>query len=228
MKINTALILCAGFGKRLNPLTLKKPKPLLTVKNKSLLLRTIDLAFSIGIKSIKINTFYLAEQINEFINLLPYKNKIEIINDGEIILDTGGGIKNMLNNTSEENFLIFNPDTLWGSNYKKNISSMIKYFEQNKLDNLLMVTNKKYSFDERLKGDFQLENFKLTKENNNDYIYIGLQIINKKIFKDISDIKFSINKIWSSQIDNSSLFGFESEEKFIHLTDIEIYNRLLK
>ena len=105
---------------------------------------------------------------------------------------------------------------------------MIKYFEQNKLDNLLMVTNKKYSFDERLKGDFQLENFKLTKENNNDYIYIGLQIINKKIFKDISDIKFSINKIWSSQIDNSSLFGFESEEKFIHLTDIEIYNRLLK
>ena len=119
MNINTALILCAGFGKRLNPLTLKKPKPLLSIKNKSLLLRTIELALSLGIKKIKINTFYLSEQIYEFIRLLPYQNKIEVINDGEVILDTGGGIKNMLKNTTEENFLIFNPDTLWESNYKK-------------------------------------------------------------------------------------------------------------
>lgn len=228
MNINTALILCAGFGKRLNPLTLKKPKPLLSIKNKSLLLRTIELALSLGIKKIKINTFYLSEQIYEFIRLLPYQNKIEVINDGEVILDTGGGIKNMLKNTTEENFLIFNPDTLWESNYKKNIISMINYFEKNKLDNLLMVTNKKYSFDDRFTGDFQLKNFKLTKESKNTYIYIGLQIINKKLFKDIHDIKFSMNKVWTSQIDKSNLFGFESLEKFIHLTDIEIYNKLLK
>ena len=228
MNINTALILCAGFGKRLNPLTLKKPKPLLSIRNKSLLLRTIELALSLGIKKIKINTFYLPEQIYEFIRLLPYQNKIEVINDGEVILDTGGGIKNMLKNTTEENFLIFNPDTLWESNYKKNIISMINYFEKNKLDNLLMVTNKKYSFDDRFTGDFQLKNFKLTKESKNTYIYIGLQIINKKLFKDIHDIKFSMNKVWTSQIDKSNLFGFESLEKFIHLTDIEIYNKLLK
>ena len=91
-----------------------------------------------------------------------------------------------------------------------------------------MVTNKKYSFDDRFTGDFQLKNFKLTKESKNTYIYIGLQIINKKLFKDIHDIKFSMNKVWTSQIDKSNLFGFESLEKFIHLTDIEIYNKLLK
>jgi MurNAc alpha-1-phosphate uridylyltransferase len=96
MKINTALILCAGFGKRLNPLTLDTPKPLIELNNVSVLETCINLIESLDIKEIFINTFYLKDQIHNFINIKNFKPKISIIEDGKNILDTGGGIKNML------------------------------------------------------------------------------------------------------------------------------------
>ena len=91
MKINTALILCAGFGKRLNPLTLDTPKPLIKLKNVSVLETCINLIESLDIKEIFINTFYLKDQIRNFINKKNFKPKISIIEDGKNILDTGGG-----------------------------------------------------------------------------------------------------------------------------------------
>ena len=113
MKINTALILCAGFGKRLNPLTLDTPKPLIELNNVSVLETCINLIESLDVKEIFINTFYLKDQIRNFINKKNFKPKISIIEDGKNILDTGGGVKNMLNHTKEDDVLIFNPDTIW-------------------------------------------------------------------------------------------------------------------
>ena len=92
MKIKTALVLCAGFGKRLNPITLKTPTPLIKINNLTLLENTLNLLQKLGIESIKINTFHLGEQINNFVNSHHLKNKIQIISDGNQILDTGGGI----------------------------------------------------------------------------------------------------------------------------------------
>ena len=92
MKINTALILCAGFGKRLNPITLETPKPLLKINNLTLLENCINLIKLIGIKKILINSYYLKEQINEFIKKNNFEIEIEIVEDGNEILDTGGGI----------------------------------------------------------------------------------------------------------------------------------------
>ena len=96
MKINTALILCAGYGKRLQPLTLKKPKPLITIKNFTLLENTINLLEKLEIHNIKLNTYYLQDQIIDFISKHKLKSKIEIIKDGSEILDTGGGILNLI------------------------------------------------------------------------------------------------------------------------------------
>ena len=112
-KINTALILCAGFGKRLKPISLKIPKPLIKINNITLLDNTLNLIEKLEVKNIKINTFHLQEQIGNFISDHRLKNNIEIINDGNEILDTGGGILNMIHTSNEENFIIFNPDTLW-------------------------------------------------------------------------------------------------------------------
>ena len=109
MKINTALILCAGYGKRLNPITLTKPKPLLKIRDKCLLSQTIELIISLGIKDIKLNTFYLSDQIVNYVRSSPYKNQIEIINDGNKILDTGGGVKHMMKYSKSSDFIIFNP-----------------------------------------------------------------------------------------------------------------------
>ena len=87
MKVKTALILCAGYGKRLAPITNNIPKPLLKVKNINLLDNTLKFVQSIGINKIKINTFYLSEQIKNFIEKQNYPLNIDIVNDGDSILD---------------------------------------------------------------------------------------------------------------------------------------------
>ncbi len=228
MKIETAIILCAGYGKRLHPITLEVPKPLIKIKNKSLLLNTIELVASLRIKKIKLNTYYLSEQIEDFVNKLENYGKIEIIKDGQEILDTGGGIKNIMKTSKDENFLVLNPDTIWNLGYKKVILEMIEYYEYKNLNNLLMVVHKSKSYDTRFDGDFSMNNHMLSINKNCNYIYTGCQIINKAIFSSIKNKKFSMNEVWNNKIKNSTLFGFESEQKFVHLTDIEIYKKLLK
>ena len=228
MKINTALILCAGYGKRLNPITLTKPKPLLKIRDKCLLSQTIELIISLGIKDIKLNTFYLSDQIVNYVRSSPYKKQIEIINDGNKILDTGGGVKHMMKYSKSSDFIIFNPDTLWSSAYKNIILDMINLYEKQQYNNILLVVNKKKSFDKKLKGDFQLNENKLSKENINQYIYTGVKFINKNILNNIKKKNFSMNTVWNEQINRKNLYGFESKNKFIHLTNIDIYNYFLK
>ena len=228
MKIKTALILCAGFGKRLNPITLKIPKPLIAINDITLLQNTINLLEKLNIQNIKINTYYLQDQIVDFVLKNKMKSKIEIIKDGDKILDTGGGIFNLLKSSNEDDFIIFNPDTVWNFNYVKVIKNMIDFYYNKNLNNLLMVVNKNKSFDERFKGDFELKENKLLKQAQNNFIYTGCQIINKNIFKNIKDISFSILNIWNQQIKKEMLFGYESNENFVHITDLEIYKRLTK
>ena len=228
MKINTALILCAGFGKRLKHLTIEKPKPLLEVNNITLLENTINLVEKLNIFNLKINSFYLKDQIKNFISKKKFKLNIEIIEDGNTILDTGGGILNLVKNSKEKDFLVFNHDTLWNFNYKKIIEEMENFYFENKIQNLLMVVNKKRSFDKRFKGDFKLIINKLSKEEGNNYIFTGCQMINKELFSNFDTIPFSITKIWEKQISENTLYGYESLNEFIHITDLEIYEKLIK
>ena len=228
MKINTALILCAGYGKRLNPITLKIPKPLIEINEITLLENSINFLEKLEIENIKINTYYLHNQIQDFILNYKSNSKIEILNDGNEILDTGGGILNLINRSDENDFIVLNPDTVWGDNYLDTTINMMNYYFQKKVKNLLMIVNKENSFDERMKGDFSLSNEKLLKNKENNFIYTGLQIINKSLFKNEKVMSFSVTKIWDEAIKNKMLYGFESKEQFIHLTDLEIYNKLVK
>ena len=226
MKVKTALILCAGYGKRLAPITNDIPKPLLKVKNINLLDNTLKFVKSIGINKIKINTFYLSEQIKNFIEKQNYPLNIDIVNDGEKILDTGGGIYNLIKYSEEEDFLTLNPDTFWNSNYINIFNEMEKFYFKNKIKNLLMVVKKNRSFDVRFKGDFNLNGNKLFKEIKNEFIYTGCQILNRKIFQHINKNIFSMSEIWNDLSDKKELYGYESLNEFVHLTDIEIYKKL--
>ena len=226
MRINTALILCAGFGKRLNPITLNTPKPLLEIKDVSMLERCINLIEKLGIQKILINTFYLKDQFSVFLNSKNFNIDIKIIEDGEHILDTGGGIQNMIKDSNEKDFLIFNPDTIWNNNYKDEILKMEKIYFSEKLENILLLANKKLSFDKKLKGDFNLKNNLINKEAEKEFIYIGCQIINKKLFIKEKIENYSILEIWNSLLDQKKLFGYESQKDFYHLTDLDIFKKL--
>ncbi len=226
MKINTALILCAGFGKRLNPITLSTPKPLLEIKDVNMLERCINLIKKLGIKKILINTFYLKDQFSVFLKSKNFNIDIKIIEDGDDILDTGGGIQNMIKVSHEKDFIIFNPDTIWSNDYKDEILKMEKMYFSKKLENILLLVNKKFSFDKKLKGDFNLKNNLITKEVEKEFIYIGCQIINKKLFIKEKKENYSILEIWNNLLDQKKLFGYESQKDFYHLTDLDIFKKL--
>ena len=226
MKINTALILCAGFGKRLNPLTLKKPKPLLEIKEQTILEDCINTIIKLRVENIFLNTFYLSEQIIDFFKNKNFPVKIDIIEDGREILETGGGVLNMINHSDSEDFLIFNPDTIWNKNYVSEINEMQKYYFQNKLSNVLLLVNKKLSFDNNMKGDFDLENNRIKKNDINNFIYTGCQILNKNLFNEYKIENFSVAKIWNELLIKQQLNGFESTNKFYHLTNLEIFKKL--
>ncbi len=226
MEINTALILCAGYGKRLNPVTLSKPKPLIQINEITLLQNTLNLITSLGIKNILVNSFYLSDQIEKYVADLNLN--LKVINDGNTILDTGGGILNLIDNSNQNNFLVFNPDTIWNKNYIIEIQNMEKFYFENKIKNILLVVEKSNSFDQRMKGDFSIKNNILKKKFDKNFIFTGCQILNKSIFENYKIETFSINRIWEEMISNDKLYGYISKVKFTHLTDIEIYNKITK
>ena len=226
MKINTALILCAGFGKRVNPITTNIPKPLIIYKNITLLENTINFLIDLKIEDIKINVFYLKEKIKKFIEDKKFPIKIEIIEDGETILGTGGGTLNLTNFTDETDVLVVNPDTIWNSTYLKSIIEMEKFYFNQKIKNVLLIVNNSFCFDKRFNGDFEFKDNILLKKKVNNFKYTGCQIINKEILANKNVTYFPMSEIWNTLERENKLYGFEYSGEFLHLTDIEIYNKL--
>ena len=225
--IKKAMILAAGFGKRLNPLTLETPKPLLKIGEETLLSNTIIFLEKFKVKEVVINIHYLGEQIKEYINKKKFNVNITIINESEKILDTGGGIFNALN-YFDESFLCINPDTIWDLNYIDELKKMENYFFLKKQKCCLLIVNKKRSFDKTLVGDFNLHNGLITRKKNENlqYLYTGLQIIKPEIFSNINEKIFSVNKIWDRLIRSEELFGLESKIDFLHVSNLDIYKKL--
>lgn len=222
------MILSAGYGKRLNPLTLKCPKPLLKIGNKTLLSNTINFLEKYGVKEIVINVHFLADQIIDYINEKKFNLSIKIIKEQNKILDTGGGVLNAIKYFTNEPFLIINPDTLWNENYFEDLKLMEKKFQQENSKCVMLVVDKEKSFDRSLKGDFNLINDIITRngKKNYKYIYTGMQIIDPKAFEKIEDKVFSINNVWNKLIKEQKLFGVESKNKFYHISTLNIYEKL--
>ena len=229
--IKKAMILAAGFGKRIHPLTLKHPKPLLKIGKETLLSNTLKFLKLFGIKQAVINVHYLGEQIVDYINRNQFNLTINIVKEKDKILNTGGGVLNAIQYFSNEPFLIINPDTIWNSHYLKALKLMEKSFFENKKSKCsLLVVNKKKSFDESFKGDFNLENYLINRKDKNklNYIYTGMQIIKPEVFNGLSEEVFSINRIWDKLIQSNELYGMESNINFLHVTTLDIYKRLLE
>lgn len=147
-----AMILSAGFGKRLNPLTLKHPKPLLKVGKETLLSNTLKFLKLFGIEKVVVNVHYLGEQIVNYINKNKFNLEIDIVEEKDRILDTGGAVLNAIQYFSNEPFLIINPDTIWNTDYLSELRLMEKVFLKNKKSKcILLVVNKKKVLTDLLK-----------------------------------------------------------------------------
>ena len=225
MNIKYGMILAAGLGKRMQPLTLKTPKPLLEINNYTLLERAINLLISHGVQEISINVHYLPDQIKSFINRKKFKVKITISNE-ENLLDTGGGVLKATQNFGDKPFFVINPDTVWRKDYLEEMKKLeAVYFKNNK--STLLLVNKKLSIDPSFQGDFNLNNEKITKDDENQFIFTGLQITNRDILIDEKSKVFSMNKVWNKLIKDKNLLGLESNQKFYHLNTFDMYKKIL-
>ena len=229
MQIKKAIILSAGYGKRLNPMTLSKPKSLLEINKKTLLENTIHILENFGIKEIVINTHYLSDQINTFIDNKKFSSKIFLMEEHEKILDTGGGVLNAAKKFNNDPFFVLNPDTIWFQSYLDDFKTMEEQYFNNDYKGVLLVVDKTKSFDKTMKGDFNLKkNILESNVNEKRYIYTGSQILSNSVFKNKKIEPFSMNLIWDLLIKNKELLGVKCKQEFLHVTNLKIYNQLIE
>ena len=225
MKIKHGMILAAGLGKRMQPITFKIPKPLIQIGKKNLIERAIELLINHGIEEIVVNVHHLPGQIKDFINKKKYKIRITISHEKDMLLDTGGGI-HQATRSFKKPFIAINPDTLWSKAYYNELKDLEDLYFQKKKPCLLLV-NKNLSFDTSFKGDFNLNKGTISRDSSNEFIFTGLQILDQSVFSSIKDKKFSMNKIWDFLIKENSLIGNASKQKFYHLNTKESYDKIL-
>jgi len=225
MQIERAMILTAGYGKRMLPLTKTTPKSLIKLGPKNLLERSIELLIKIGVKEIVLNVHYLSNKIEEFIKKKNYEVSINLIKE-EKLLDTGGGIFNATKQFKNEPFFVLNPDTIWNKNYYEELKILENFYFTIKKPVLLLIDKSK-SYDKSFKGDFNFTTDQvITREKNNNYIFTGAQIINRSVFSNVEKNIFSMNLIWDQLIKKKMLLGQESNQTFFHINNFQIFKEL--
>jgi len=228
---DTAMILAAGQGLRMRPLSLEKPKPLLEVGGRTMLDHALDKLVAVGIRRAVVNAWYLADQIEEH---LKQRRDLEIVISRESeLLDTGGGIKNALRHFDAP-FFSLNADLPWMDGKHSSLQRMRDAWDAGRMDAflLLMPTLKARGFE--AKGDFALE--KDGRVGRKDlppprpYVWISAQILKPELFAKIPDKIFSNNRIWDEIETRKKLFGIEHDGACYHIgtpDDLKKANELL-
>ena len=226
--VKSAIILAAGFGKRMRHLTHEVPKPLINFKGKPLIQYSIDFLESLNVQEIVINVHYKSDQIKEFVRSLN-NSKIKISDESSEILDTGGGVKKAMGLINGTKSIVINSDVLWNEEQASSLKEMDSMFDQNSCDSLLCLSPLKNTKGYKGEGDFVfLNNNKIRRHQNNDqspFVYCGAQIISIDSFIDFEEDVFSINKIWNRSISNDRLMGFKNNNNVFHIGSVETLDR---
>ena len=194
-----ALILAAGYGMRMENLTKDTPKPLLKIKNKTLISYAIDLIKNMSFDKIYINTHYKHNMLEKFVS----ENYPDIsISYEETILGTGGGIKNIQRNDT----VILNTDNLWDQSFENELKKLIKFFDENKnFDSVLLINSKNNNFDLEVNNE-GLINFPSKLCNTS---FQGCHIIRKNSLHPYPEI-FNIQDFWKDCSLNEKIYGYET------------------
>ena len=223
MKINEAMIFSAGYGKRMLPLTKKKPKALLEINHKSLLENHIDTLIRLGFKNIVVNAFHLSEQIVEKIK--KYDSRVKIIIENEI-LETGGGLLNAIQTKmlQPKPLILLNSDTFWINNIVSPFELLLEKWDPECMDILLCLKNKSDFFGYNGKGDFNTSKDTADCSPISDvfssmkFVFTGLQIFKPNLIMDFKKKKFSVKEVFYPLIKKKRIFGFIDESSWFHIS----------
>lgn len=233
----TAMVLAAGLGARMRPLTLQKPKPLFEVGGRSMLDHALDRLVAVGIERAVVNTYYLSEQIAAH---LEGRSDIEIIISHETeLLDTGGGIKNALRYLGDKPFFALNADLPWLDAEESNCDSsslnrMMKAWDAAKMDALLLLMSTQKARGFAAMGDYAMESdgrvWRKDLQPPRSYVMMSAQIIKPEPFSHYPDRIFSNSKIWDQIEVLKRLYGIEHHGSCYHVgtaEDLQKANDLL-
>ena len=216
----TAMILAAGLGKRMRPLTYKTPKPLLTVSGRSLLDYGLDHLAKAGIEKVIINIHHLANQI---LHHIESRTDVDIIisDESDELLETGGGVSKALSHIGDAPFFVLNGDILWLDGPTSALSRLVRCWNERKMDALLLLHSTVEAYGYSGVGDFLVDSdgmlSKRPEQQVSPYVFTGVQLLHPRLFKNGPHSAFSLSYLYDRSIAGERLFGIIHDGDWFHI-----------
>jgi MurNAc alpha-1-phosphate uridylyltransferase len=215
-----AMILAAGLGTRMRPLTDNKPKAMVDVAGRTLIDRVLDRLEKAGVSAVVVNVHHHADLLEQHLKARTVP-KIVISDERGSLLDSGGGVKKALPLLGTEPFLLMNADTIWIEAVRPNLPALGAMFDAAKMDILLLLAATSGSLGYDGKGDFDADaHGRLTRRTEGritPFVYAGAAILKPEIFKDTPDGPFSLNRLFDRAIEAETLYGLRLDGLWMHV-----------
>jgi MurNAc alpha-1-phosphate uridylyltransferase len=219
-QINAAMIMGAGLGVRMRPLTDDRPKPLITVAGRTLIDHSIDRLAQAGVTKIVVNLHYKGEMLRAH---LARRRDVQVIfsDESDLLLDTGGGVVKALHHFDGNPFFVLNSDSVWVEGPAAALPAMIKNWDSGSMDGLLLLADMQTAMGYEGKGDFVLKAtgqvLRARDHTGATYAYPGVQIAHPRMFENAPQGPFSTNVMWDRAIAGGRLFGTVLDGVWIHV-----------
>jgi len=219
-KPDRAMIMAAGLGTRMRPLTDDRPKPLVMVAGKALIDHDLDRLVAAGVKRVVVNLHYKAEMLKAH---LAKRRDIKIAWSDETgeLLGTGGGIVRALPLFDGKPFFILNSDSIWVEGVSSALGRMMEFWDDTRMDGLLLMASMVTAMGYEGRGDFVLDAEGHVARPDEDavtpFAYPGVQIVHPRLFTDAPKGAFSTNVVWDRAIAARRLFGTRLDGVWIHV-----------
>jgi MurNAc alpha-1-phosphate uridylyltransferase len=218
-RITHAMLLAAGLGTRMRPLTDDRPKPLVMAGGKTLLDHNLDQLVEAGIEHVVVNVHYLADQLEAHCARRA-KPKIRISDERATLLDSGGGVKKALPMLGKGPFFCLNADTIWLNGPQPNLKRMMVHFDPDRMDILLMVAPTVTTIGWGNRGDFRmLQDGRLERAGRHEVVpfaYCGVAILKPELFANRPEV-FSLNRLFDEAQEAGRLHGLRLDGHFMHV-----------
>jgi N-acetyl-alpha-D-muramate 1-phosphate uridylyltransferase len=218
----TAMVLAAGLGERMRPLTLRMPKPLVPLAGRPLIDHVLDRLAAAGVETVVVNVHYLPDQLEEsFARRKRKKPTILISDERDALLDTGGGVKRALPRLGAGPFFIHNADTVWSEGASPALPRMLKLWNPKTMDCLLLLAPLVSSIGYGGKGDFVMApDGRLKRRAERQIVpfaFAGVSLCDERLLADSPDGKFSLNLLWDRAHAKGRLHGMRLDGHWMHV-----------
>lgn len=215
-----AMVLAAGYGKRMLPLSESTPKPLIPVAGKPLIDHCLDELADFGISQAVVNVYHLAEKVEAHLNRRSAPQTI-VSDERDGLLDTGGGTARALPHFAGQAFLVRNSDSFWINGYRSNLDWLAGAWSDETMDALLLLATTVTASSYRGKGDFLLEkDGRLVRRPEREiapFVYAGAAILHPRLFDSSDTGAFSLNRLFDRAIGTGRLFGVRMDGIWINV-----------